>query len=114
MAAREFRFIQCVIDALCDSIGIDRPNASAASRMQGRGCGTAGRAAARRQAVASDARAQAALTDDRAIVVPRPGGWYELPAYVRRGIEIPGIEPLPAHTRLSATVRICASTLRVR
>ena len=107
MAAREFRFIQCVIEALCDSIGIDRPNASAASRRPGMGCGTAGRAAVRTAAAA-------AVPDDHAIVVPRPGGWYELPAYVRRGIEIPGIEPLPAHTRLSATVRICASTLLVR
>ena len=100
MAAREFRFIQCVIDALCDSIGIGRPNASAASRMPGRGCSAAGRAAV---------RTAASVPDDRAIVVPRPGGWYELPAYVRRGIEIPGVEPLPARApdRCEAERRCC-------
>lgn len=72
MAAREFRFIQCVIEALCDSIGIECPHMGATRRA--------------RINVAAEGLEDAAVTPSRI------AGWYELPAYARRGIVIPGIE----------------------
>ena len=72
MAAKEFRFIQCVIEALCDSIGVECPYRDAMRRA--------------RIGVAAEE------CEDSAVTSSRTAGWYELPAYVRRGIAIPGIE----------------------